>query len=450
MTTFPKSIAEPSRVTPVALEADVVVAGGGPAGIAAAMASARAGARTLLVERYGFLGGAGTAAGVTNFCGLYAVRGGQPFRVVRGIASDITEALTRIGAAVDPQPAMGGRTYVAPYDTHTFKRVADELLLGAGVVLRFHTLVVGAVMEAGRICALLTESKTGRQAIAGSVFVDATGDADVAVFAGASYEKGDAGGALQSPTLMFRLGGVDDATAEREGVPRLRELMAEAETEGAYHFPRLSAIVRPQPLAGEWRANMTRITRSGGTVDGTDADDLTFAEMEGRRQVELYARFLRERVPGFARSHVIEIAPQVGIRETRRIVGRYVLTEDDVLGEADFADAIGCNPWPVERHSAGKDIEWRWIPGRGYHQIPYRCLLPLGVDNLLVAGRCVSATPVAQSSVRVSGPCMAMGHAAGLAAALCAHGGTLPASLDIASLQRRLVAQGAFLGGPDQ
>ena len=440
-------ILEPPRTTPIALQADVVVVGGGPAGIAAAVAAARAGARALLVERYGFLGGAGTAAGVTNFCGLYAVREGQPFRVVRGIASELTEALARIGAAVDPQPAMGGRTFGAQDDTSALKRVADELLLGVGVVLRFHTLVAGAVVEGGRIRALLTESKSGRQAIAGRVFVDATGDADLAAFAGAPFETGDDTGALQSPTLMFRLAGVDNKTAEREGIPRLRELMAEADRSGAYRFPRLSAIVRPQPFAGEWRANMTRITRPGATVDGTDAGDLTFAEVEGRRQVETYARFLREWIPGFERSRVIEIAPQIGIRETRRIVGRYVLTEDDVLGQANFADAIGCNPWPVERHTGDTEIEWRWIPGRGYHQIPYRCLLPTGVENLLVAGRCVSATSIAQSSVRVSGPCFVTGQAAGLAAALCAGTGALPADLDAALLQQCLAEQGAFLGG---
>jgi hypothetical protein len=341
---------------------------------------------------------------------------------------------------------MGGRTYVAPYDTHTFKRVADALLLSAGAALRFHTLVAGAAVEGGRIRALLTESKSGRQAAAGTVFVDATGDADVAFVAGAPCDKGDASGALQSPTLMFRLAAVDNEAAEGEGIPRLRELLAEAERSGAYRFPRHSVILRPQPVAGEWRANMTRITRPGGSVDGTNADDLTFAEVEGRRQVEMYARFLREWVPGFANSRVVEIAPQVGIRETRRIAGRYTLTEADVLGSADFADAIGCNPWPVERHTADKEIEWRWIGGRGYGQIPYRCLLPARVDNLLVAGRCVSATPIAQSSVRVSGPCMATGQAAGLAAALCAQSGTLPADLDVALLQRRLVEQGAFLG----
>ncbi|GIX48083.1 MAG: membrane protein [Candidatus Tectimicrobiota bacterium] len=440
-----RTIHEAARQVPVVLEAEVVVVGGGPAGIAAAVAAARTGARTLLVERYGFLGGAGTAAAVTNFCGLYAVVDGTPVRVVRGIASEITEALVKRGAAVEPQPAVGGKTAVVPYDTFAYKRVADELVLAAGVQLRFHTLVVGAVVEAGRIRAVLTESKSGRQAIAGAVFVDASGDADLAAFAGAPWEKGDAQGFLQFPTMMFRLGGVDDRLAEAEGVPRLRQLLLQAEAEGAFRFPRLSVIVRPQPHAGEWRANMTRIHREGRPIDGTDVDDLTYAELEGRRQVDLYAEFLRTYVPGFAASYVIEAAPQVGIRETRRLLGQYVLREEDVLGQADFADAIGCNPWPVERHTADRETRWAWIPGRGYHQIPYRSLLPRGVDNLLVAGRCLSADAVAQSSLRVSGPCFAMGQAAGVAAALCAQRGVRPAELDVAQLQYRLRQQGAWI-----
>lgn len=427
------------------MEAEVVVVGGGPAGIAAATAAARAGARTVLIERYGFLGGAGTISAVMNFCGLYAVVDGVPFRVVRGIADEITEALVKSGAAEDPQLSVGGKTAVVPYDTFTYKRVADALVLGAGVTPRFHTLAVGTIDDGGCIRAVLTESKSGRQAIRGEIFVDASGDADLAAFAGAPFEKGDAQGFVQFPTMMFRLGGVDDERAELESVPRIRQLMAAAEANGAHRFPRLSAIVRPQLHPGEWRANVTRVSRDGESIDGTNVDDLTFAEIEGRRQVEMYARFLQEWVPGFEASYVIEAAPQIGIRETRRIVGQYVLTEDDVLGRADFDDAIACNAWPVERHTADREIQWCWIGGRGYHQIPYRCLLPRGVDNLLVAGRCVSASPVAQSSVRVSGPCFAMGQAAGLAAALCLQRGVSLARLDVALLQNWLREQGAFI-----
>jgi hypothetical protein len=172
---------------------------------------------------------------------------------------------------------------------------------------------------------------------------------------------------------------------------------------------------------------------------------MTFAEIEGRRQVELYAKFLKDHVPGFEKSYLIESAPEVGIRETRRIIGEYRISEEDVLGGADFPDAIGCNAWPVERHRGDKGIHWVWIRSRGFYQIPYRSLLPRGVENLLVAGRCISADPVAQSSLRVSGPCFAMGQAAGLAAAICVKEQVTPGQVDVTDLQRLLEEKGAFI-----
>jgi hypothetical protein len=404
--------------------------GGGPAGIAAAAVASREGARTVLIERYGFLGGAGTVSGVTTFCGLYKVTDGEPFRIVRGITNEITDALVKMGSAIDAQLGVEGRIAVVPYNTFDYKRLADTLLIQSGATVRFHSLVVGAVVEGGCIRAVLTESKSGRQAISGTIFIDASGDGDLSAFAGAPYEKGDSQGFIQLPTMMFHVGGVDNERAENEGIPRMQVLMERAEETGAYGFPRLSAIARPQPIHGVWRANMTRISRDGKPIDGTNVDDLTFAEIEGRRQVEMYSRFLREWVPGFEKSYVIEVAPEVGIRETRRIIGQYVISGDDVLAGAEFEDAIGCNAWPMERHTADKEIQWKWIGGRGYHQIPYRSLI---------------ADPMAQSSLRVSGPCFAMGQAAGLAAALCVKRGEMPSRLDVADLQRALRKQGVFI-----
>jgi hypothetical protein len=440
------TILEPARRVPVALEADVVVLGGGPAGIAAAVAASRHGARTVLVERYGFLGGMGTAAMVTNFCGLHAAVDGEMRQVVHGVADDLLARIDRLGGLCAPHVVLG-RIQAQAYDVAAYKCAADDLLLAAGVGLRFHSLAVGAACENGRIAALLVESKSGRQAIAGRMFVDCSGDADLAAWAGAPFEKGPA---LAFPTHMFRVGQVD-AAAALDARPRVRDLMAAAEAEGTFRFARRSPIIAPQKRTHEWRCNVTQIAGAADprrAADGTDVDDLTHAELAGRRQIRDYFAFLRARVPGFAGSYLLEIAPQVGIRETRRIVGAYQVTGDDVLGARDFPDAVGVNGWPMESHVQG-DVAWRWIEGRGWHQLPYRALLARGVDNLLVAGRCASLTAAAQSAVRVSGPCFVMGQAAGTAAALALAAGSTPAAVDVAALQAALRRDGAWLeAGP--
>lgn len=441
------SISEPARETPVVAETEVLVLGGGPAGIAAATAAARTGARTLLLERYGFLGGMGTAAMVTNFCGLHAHINGSIQQVVRGVADDILARLDRLGGLKAPHrvpdPAGGPGTAAQAYDTAAYKMAADDLLLSAGVDIRFHSIAVGCVMDGRRIKAVLVETKSGRGAIAAGMFVDCSGDGDLAHWSGAPCEKGDASGFMAYPTTMFRIANVDDARAEREGKPNLARLIAEAGD--AYDLPRKTGIINGQAHAGEWRANLTQISRDGAPIDGTDWDDLSYAEAEGRRQSLEYFRFLRDRVPGFENAYLLETAPQIGIRETRRIVGEHVLSGEDVLSCRDFPDSIGCNGWPLEQHLKGS-AKWTFLKGRGYHQIPYGTTLPRGVDNLLVAGRCASTTPDGQASLRVSGPCFAMGQAAGTAAELARRTGLAPAAIDRKALQARLVADGAFIG----
>jgi hypothetical protein len=225
--------------------------------------------------------------------------------------------------------------------------------------------------------------------------------------------------------------------------------MQEAEAAGRFRFPRKGAIVRPQKHPTEWRANVTQIRNpDGSAMDGTDADELSAGELEGRRQIRDYIVFLRECVPGFERAYVLDIAPQVGIRETRRLDGEYALTGDDVLGCASFPDRIGVNGWPIERHVAG-DVEWAWPPiphSRGFNELPFRMLVPRRVDNLLVAGRCASMTHDGQSAARVSGACFVMGQAAGTAAALALTAGVAPRALDIAALQAQLQRDGVYLG----
>jgi glycine/D-amino acid oxidase-like deaminating enzyme len=440
------SVTQSAREVPVLARAQVVILGGGPSGVAAAVAAARQGASTLLVERYGFLGGMGTAAGVTSFCGLYANVHGRIEQVVHGVVDEVLARLEHMNALAQPH-SIFGKTAARAYDNAAYKCVLDELVLGSGAKVLLHAYAADVVTSADAITALVVETKSGRGAILGDVFVDASGDADLCARAGCAFDFGDASGAVAYPTLMFRMGHVDTARALAEGKPRLRELMATAEATGAYRFPRRSAFINPQPHDGEWRANVTYIARPDGrAVDATNAEELSAGELDGRRQVLAFFRFLREYVPGFERAYLLEIAPQVGVRETRRVRGVYRLTAEDVLGCVDFADGIGVNGWPMEKHGGG-EVEWRFLEGRGYHHLPYRMLLPAArARNVLVVGRCASATHEAQGSIRVSGPCYVMGEAAGTAAAMAVSAGLEPAGVDVEELRRRLASAGAFLG----
>jgi hypothetical protein len=334
------------------------------------------------------------------------------------------------------------------YDTAAYKIAADDLMLSAGVEILFHALAAGVVMDgARRVQALLVETKSGRRAVLGQAFIDASGDGDLAAWAGAPYDLGDGHGNMLYPSTMFRVNGVDPQRAG-EAWKIIPKLMAEAEAAGRYKFPRKGAIVRPQKSGIEWRVNLTQLAnRDGNAMDGTDAHELSDAEVLGRRQIADVAGFLRE-VPGFENSYVSDIAPQVGIRETRRVRGLYQLTESDVLDCASFDDTIGVNGWPLELHLKG-DVEFRWpkIPeSRGFNQLPYRMVVPQGLDNLWVTGRCASMSHEAQSAARVTGACFVMGEAAGAAAHLALQSSTTAAAVDIEALQSRLAENGAYLG----
>jgi len=443
----PSFLTEPERQTPILGEYEVVVLGGGPAGIAAAAAAAQHGRKVLLVERYGFLGGMGTAAGVTNFCGLHANVFGEIKRVVHGVADELLERIDRLGGLNEPHLVLG-KTCAQAYDTAAFKCAADQLLSARGVQLLFHALAVGTVVDRpGHIAALLLETKSGRVAIRGEFFIDGSGDGDLAAFAGAPFEKGGADGGMLYPTTMFRIGNVDAAKAG-EAWRTIPALMEAAEQRGE-KFPRKGAIVRPQKHTSEWRVNVTQIkTPQGEAVDGTDAAQLSAGEVDGRRQAVAFFDFLRRAAPGFADSYIIDIPPQIGIRETRRIKGRYRLSADDVLACASFGDTVGVNGWPIEAHVAG-DVVWRWpdIPGsRGFNHLPYRMLVADGFDNLMVAGRCASMTHEGQSAARVSGACFVMGQAAGTAAHLSLAGACACSDIAVEKLQQTLESDGAYLG----
>ena len=439
---------EPGRRTPVFGEYDVVVLGGGPAGIAAAAAAGRAGRSTILIERYGFLGGAGTAAGLSTFCGLHANVHGEHKRVVHGLSSEITERLRCMDGLNAPHLSLAGKITAQAYDISAYKIVADEFLTASGVKILFHAFGVGVTSRSERrIDAVLIESKSGRAAIRGRMFIECSGDGDLAAWAGVPYELGDGQGNMLYPSTMFRIGGVDPVKAGRawELIPRLME---EAERQGR-RFPRKGAIVRPQRNPGEWRANVTQIKNPDGTaVSGIDVEQLSYGEIEGRRQCRDVFEFIKGVTPGFENAYIVEIAPQVGIRETRRVVGEYMVSEADILGCASFTDSIGVNGWPVEAHLSGSVLlKFPPIPeSRGFNQLPYRMIVPKRIDNLLVAGRCASMTHDGQSSARVSGPCFVMGQAAGTAADLALRAGGAPRALDVTLLQETLRTNGVFLG----
>jgi hypothetical protein len=443
-----KTLHEPSREVPIYGTFDVVVLGGGPAGIVAAVAAARAGATTLLVERYGFLGGMGTAAGVTNFCGMFANRFGSIDQVVHGISDDLLARMDALGGLKAPHIVFG-KIKAQAYDTAAYKIAADALLLSADVKILFHALATGVVMDGSNIAALMVETKSGRYAVQARVFIDGSGDGDLSAWAGAPVEVGMEDGSLMYPSTMFRINDVTPELAHNRGWDSFPALMAAEEERSGRRFPRKTPIIRPQNHDIEWRVNLTQVANpDGSAVDGTDADQLSYGEIEGRRQIGEAFSLLKDAIPGFARSYIVDIPPQIGIRETRRVIGDYVLTEEDVLGCASFDDTIGVNGWPVEDHVAG-DILLRWqdIPAsRGFNHLPYRMLLPLGIDNLLVAGRCASMTHGGQSAVRVSGACFVMGEAAGTAAATVAAGNGTTRQVDVAALQATLVRQGVYLG----
>jgi hypothetical protein len=442
-------ITEPSRQTPVYGEFDVVVVGGGPAGIMAASAAARAGLTAALIERYGFLGGAGTAGGLSTFCGLHARTYGRDVRVIRGLADELLDRLAKLDGLNVPHLTIADGIAAQAFDISAYKIAADELVTGSGARILFHALAVGAVMSPSgkRVEAVLIESKSGRAAVRGRFFIDASGDGDLASWAGVPWEKAPPVDGMMYPSLMFRINGVDVAAAGPAPWRTVERLMDEAERAGTHSFPRKKPIVRPQRNPLEWRANLTQLRREdGGALDGTSVDELTRGELIGRQQALDAFTFIRDRTPGFGDSYIVDIAPQIGIRETRRIIGPYQLTEDDVLDCADFEDTIGVNGWPVEAHVAGS-VEFRWQRSeRGFNHLPFRIMLPGTVGNLYVTGRCASMTHGAHAAPRVTGPCFVMGEAAGVAASMALSAGVRGDGIDVPELQRRLEQGGTFLG----
>jgi hypothetical protein len=450
----------PPRQALLAGETDVLVVGGGPAGLGAAVAAADAGARVVLAERYGFLGGNATAALVmplmsfhtqtpraqqTGGATLLPTDHGPGKAVVAGVLGRLLQRLVGAGGAIAPSLATG---YVVPFDPEWFKLIALELLDEAGVQFLFHAFASGVLP---RNEGVIFETKSGPLVVRAKIIVDCTGDGDVAVQAGAPCEIGRADGLVQPMTLMFRVNEfrraafeayVRENPKEWRGVHGLWALVRRATEAGELDLPREDMLFFATPHDTEVSVNSTRVTR----VFGADVWDLSYAEWCSRRQMRQIAAFLRRYVPGFEESYVVQSGVQIGVRETRRVLGEYQLTAHDVLSARKFDDAIARGAYPVDIHNpkGSGTLLKRLPPGEAY-DIPLRCLLPRHTERLIVAGRCISGTHEAHSSYRVMPIVMATGQAAGVCAALAARKDAAPRNIEVREVQQELLRQGASL-----
>jgi len=442
---------------------DVAVIGGGPAGIAAALSAARSGAKTILVERYGFLGGMSTIALVYPWMTFHTATGKQ---VIKGIAQEIVDRLMERNASPGHlRDTVGFVHTLTPYHPEQYKLLAFEMLEEAGVELLLHGMLTGAEVSDGLLQSVTISHKAGMIRLRAKAFVDATGDGDLAYLAGAEWEQGNEKQLVQPMTMKFRMKGVDLAQVkqymqahpeefyEKTPVGEL-DVLPLTGVSGFYSLWRKANLPLPRdgvlfftgPDDDEVLVNISRV--SG--LNPLNAEDLSKAEVEGRKQVFMLEKFFREWIPGFERAYVSQAGTQIGIRETRRIIGEYILNGMDVLNGTRFPDVIARSGYPIDIHNPeGKGITANFIKEGGAYDIPYRSIVPKRLNNCLLAGRCISTTHEAQATTRLTPSCMAIGQAAGAAASIVAQEGTAARDIDVAKLQSLLTAGGAELGLED-
>ena len=444
------------------IKTDVLVIGGGSAGFGAAVASARNGADTLLIERAQMLGGMATAGLVGPFMTCYD---DQPTeQIVKGIFDELCRRTEERGGAIHPSKVEGMTTYssyyvrshchVTPFLSEILEIVMEEMVVESGARILYNVQMCDVLTENSKITGVVVSMKEGLALITARTYIDCTGDADAAYYAGAECVSGDEpDGVMQPVTLFFEVGNIDrekfvGALEEKKakgelGIPGENcwsWYIKEARKNGDWDIERNEIGNYEQPVKGRWKINTTRIAH----IDATNTEQITDAVMEGRKQVQKVMHFLQKYVPGCEDIQLLQVASTLGVRETRHIKGRYKLTAQDIMERKHFDDAVCTFAYAIDIHnSEGGGATFQQV--NGYYTIPFRCLVPTDVDNLLVAGRCISGTSEAAASYRVIPCCIATGQAAGTAAALALRAGTLPGDVDVSALQNTLREQGAVI-----
>ena len=450
---------------PDTLESDIVVVGGGPAGLCAAVAAARGGAKVILVEKNAFCGGMATAGMVAPFMTCYDSGGDK--MLIRGIFEELVERLIAVGGAIHPSKVESktaftsyidkGHVHVTPFKAESLKIVADEMLTEAGVKILYHTQLVDAEAEGDKVTRIIVAMKEGLASIRAKAFIDCTGDGDLAAKAGAAYTIGNAQGKMQPATMFFTVGGVDvskvdediaknwDNFYRKDGINyrSLHWRVSEAREAGDWPLDRVSIGLFRGVEEDEFSINTSRVMN----IDGTKSESLTEGEIAGRQQVRIIFNFLKKYVPGFENSRLILSGSTLGIRETRHIKGIKTLTVDQILNCEVPEDSImlAANSVDVHGKYGPKSNEYITIPEGKCYGIPYGTMIPHVFSNLAVAGRPISADCEAAGAIRVMPPCMGIGQAAGTAVAMAVLGGYDLRTLDVKALREKLSADGVML-----
>ena len=451
---------------PTIADVEVLVCGGGPAGIGAALAAARQGASTMLIEQQGCLGGVATSSLIGTWFGSYSRDGRYP--VIEGIFKEIVDTLVAQGAAKPPTNDQdGGSAYsgyapwhraTVPFEFEAAKLLFDRMVLQAGITLRYFTSALYPKIEDGRIQGMFVASKSGIEFIRAQTVIDATGDADVAFRAGCpmliGFEEEGHRGWMSPGAMSFVLEEVDaQAFGDycRTGDYRFRKLIGDLRAQNAWPFDDTVFIAFELPNPKQYYVKVSPTTHEQG-FDGTDPDILTLGMTKGRAAVQTMLGVLRQHFPGFAHARLTQTAPVIGVRNTRRIIGEYQVTVSDVRDGMIFDDTIALTGyhWDMATPTSAEQRMLHKVEiALPYAAIPYGCIVPQGIDNLLAPGRAISAEWDVLGPFRIMPAAFAMGQGAGTAAAMAAHSGGAMRDLDVAVLRERLRAQGAIVDGPE-